>query len=120
MAKVSELTPHAQISRQRYAVDPAYAAGADRLEPAGAVSAAVVRHCAEHGLSQTGLAAQLGWAQPRVARLERGDVAPSVRTLEHLARARVLEVHLTRDAATRRGRGQRRLDTPSRPEKSPS
>ncbi|MDR8018554.1 helix-turn-helix domain-containing protein [Nesterenkonia aerolata] len=97
--RLSDLKSHDEVVRERRAVDPAYAAEADRLRLAGAVSVVVVRHRAEQGLSQTGLAKVLGWTQARVARLERGDVIPSMRTLEPLARAGILEVHLTRDGA---------------------
>lgn len=98
--RLSELKSHYEVVRERRAVDPAYAAEADRLRLAGTVSVVVARHRAKQGLSQTVLAQELGWSQARVARLERGDVAPSLRTLECLARAGILEVHLTRDGAT--------------------
>jgi transcriptional regulator with XRE-family HTH domain len=44
----------------------------------------LVRHRGEHGLTQSALAEQLGWKQPVVARLERGDHEPSMATLQHL------------------------------------
>src|SRR5262245_55925403 len=44
----------------------------------------LVRHRGEHGLTQSALAQQLGWKQPVVARLERGDHEPSMATLQHL------------------------------------
>lgn len=94
--KISELKSHDEVSQDRRATDPAYTAEADRLELAGAVSVAVVKYRAEHGFSQAEFAAKLGWKQPQVARLERGDFTPSLQTLERLARAGVLEVHLDR------------------------
>ncbi len=63
---------------------------------ADAVSVAVVQYRAEHGLTQAAFSVQMGWKQPQVARLERGDVTPSLETLERLARAGVVEVHLDR------------------------
>ena len=98
--KLSKLKPHNEVVRERRATDPAYAAETDRLQLASAVSVVMARHRAEQCLSQTGLAKELGWTQARVARLERGDVAPSMPTLERLARVGILEVRLTRDGAT--------------------
>ena len=94
--KLSELKTHDAVRRSRRANDPAYAAESDRLALADAVSVAVVRYRAEHGLTQTAFAAELGWKQPQVARLERGDVTPSLESLQRLARAGVLEVHVSR------------------------
>ena len=42
---------------------------------------AIVRYRAEHGLSQRDLAQRLGMKQPQVARLELGEVNPSMETL---------------------------------------
>lgn len=52
---------------------------------------AMVTYRNEHGLSRTASAAQLGWSQPDVARLERGDITPSSETMEHLASSGVIE-----------------------------
>lgn len=95
--KLSDLTPHDDVQRTRRAHDPAYAAESDRLALAEAVSIAVVHYRAECGLSQTAFAARLGWKQPHVARLERGDVTPSLESLQRLAHAGVIEVHVERD-----------------------
>lgn len=92
--KVSELKSHDQVHQQRYTSDPAYAAEVDHLELANAASVAVVAYRAERQLSQSAFAAMLGWGQPRVARLERGDVTPSLESLQRLARAGVIEVHI--------------------------
>ncbi|WIY83560.1 helix-turn-helix transcriptional regulator [Propionimicrobium sp. PCR01-08-3] len=94
--KVSDLRRHEDVREGRVAKDRAYAVEADRLALAGAVSVAVVRYRSECGLTQTAFAAEMGWKQPQVARLERGDVTPSWETLERLARAGVIEVHLGR------------------------
>ncbi len=92
--KLSDLTPHSEHADARRASDPAYAAEADRLALADAVSVAVVKYRAEKNLSQTAFATEMGWKQPQVARLERGDVQPSLNTLERLARAGILTVHV--------------------------
>lgn len=95
--KLSDLTSHDEVRAARHARDPAYAVEADRLALADAVSTAVVRYRAERSLTQTAFATMLGWKQPHVARLERGDVTPSLETLERLARAGVIEVHVDRN-----------------------
>lgn len=94
--KLSELKSHDAVRRDRLAADPEYAAEAERTALADAVSVAVVRYRTEHRLTQTAFAAMMGWKQPHVARLERGDVAPSLESLQRLARAGVLEVHVER------------------------
>lgn len=95
--KVSELKSHDSVVGERRAADPAYVAEVDRLALANAVSVAVVEQRAQRGLTQSQFAALLGWKQPQVARLERGDVTPSVATLQRLARAGVLVVHVEQD-----------------------
>lgn len=92
--KLSDLTSHAEAVTNRRLNDPDYNSETDHLELAGAVSVAVVKYRAEKALSQTQFAASMGWKQPQVARLERGDVRPSLATLERLARAGVIRVHL--------------------------
>lgn len=90
--KLSELKNHDQVVRERQESDPEYAAESDRLALASAVSVAVVDYRGEHGLTQTGFGRLLGWSQLQVARLECGDVPPSVETLERLASAGVIDV----------------------------
>jgi ribosome-binding protein aMBF1 (putative translation factor) len=58
----------------------------DQTRLAREVALWLVRHRREHGLTQSALAQLLGWKQPVVARLERGDHEPSLRTLQHLVR----------------------------------
>lgn len=92
--KLSDLKSHDVIVAERRQADPEYAAEADHLALADAVSRAVVHYRAERDLTQTAFGAMLGWKQPHVARLESGDVAPSIETLQRLARAGVIEVHI--------------------------
>ena len=94
--KLSDLKTHDEVKLCRRENDPEYAAQADRLALADAVSAAIVQYRAEYGLTQAALASKLGWKQPQVARLERGDVTPSLESLQRLARAGCLEVRLGR------------------------
>jgi transcriptional regulator with XRE-family HTH domain len=77
----------------------------------------LVRHRGEHGLTQSALAEQLGWKQPVVARLERGDHEPSMATLQHLVRTLggQARISIGPDGArlvVRRPRGLRRLRMP--------
>lgn len=95
--KLSDMRSHDDIQCSRRAHDPAYRAEVERLALAEAVSIAVVRYRAAHQMSQTAFAAELGWKQPHVARLERGDVTPSLESLQRLARAGVIEVHVERE-----------------------
>ena len=90
--KLSELKNHDQVVRKRQESDPEYAAESDRLALTSAVSVAVVDYGGEHGLTQTGFGRLLGWSQLQVARLECGDVPPSIETLERLASAGVIDV----------------------------
>ena len=48
----------------------------------------------ERGLDQAGLARRAGTTQTYVSRIERGDVSPSVRTMERLLHALGLELTL--------------------------
>lgn len=92
--RISDLKSHDAVRQERRAKDPDYAAEADRLELANEVSVTVVAYRVEHGLSQAALGEALGWKQPQVARLERGDVPPRLETLQRLAHAGILEVHV--------------------------
>lgn len=92
--KISEMKSHDAARQERRATDPVYAAEADRVELAAEVSVAVVTYRARHSLSQTAFGELLGWKQPQVARIERGDHLPSLETLQRLAHAGVLEVHV--------------------------
>ena len=75
--------------------DPAFRAEWERTALARAVALRLVRYRAEQDLSQRGLAERLGMTQPQVARLERGDVNPTLETLMRLAGA--LEIEFTID-----------------------
>ncbi|MSQ27834.1 MAG: XRE family transcriptional regulator [Dehalococcoidia bacterium] len=65
--------------------DPEFRAHWERTALARAIANAVIGFRIEHGLTQTGLARQLGMRQPQVARLEIGEHAPSLDTLRRLA-----------------------------------
>jgi len=74
--------------------DPAVRAEWDRTAVARAVAVRLVDYRAEHALSQTALARQLGMKQPAVARLEAGEHNPSFDTLARLSSALGIEFHI--------------------------
>ncbi|MBV9336381.1 MAG: helix-turn-helix transcriptional regulator [Solirubrobacterales bacterium] len=65
--------------------DPEFRAEWERTALARAVAVAVVRYRAEHDLSQRELGERLGMKQPQVARLELGEVNPSMETLTRVS-----------------------------------
>ncbi|KIP53144.1 helix-turn-helix domain-containing protein [Leucobacter komagatae] len=97
---LEDFKSHAELACTQQSTSPAYAAESDRVALAGAVSVAVVQFRASNQLTQTQFARLLGWQQPHVARLERGDVTPSLDSLQRLARAGVLRVSVDREGTT--------------------
>jgi transcriptional regulator with XRE-family HTH domain len=83
--KLSELKTNDKILEQELSSDPDFRAHWERTALGRAVALAIVRYRAEHGLSQRDLAQQLGMKQPQVARLELGEVNPSIETLSRVA-----------------------------------
>jgi ribosome-binding protein aMBF1 (putative translation factor) len=75
--------------------DPAFRAEWDRTGFAREVAKRLVAYRAEHHLSQTQLARQVGTVQSVIARLESGDQPPSLATLTKLSRGLGIEFHLT-------------------------
>lgn len=78
--KLSELKTNDEILQQELQ-DAEFRAEWERTALARAVALAVVRYRGDHGLSQRNLAERLGMKQPQVARLEVGEVNPSMETL---------------------------------------
>ena len=74
----------------------------ERTALARAVASPIVAYRAQHGLSQTALARQLGMKQPAIARLEAGNhnpsldtlTRPSLDTLTRLAQGLGMEFHI--------------------------
>lgn len=66
--------------------DPSFRAEWQRLAPAREFAAALLRHRAEHKLSQRELAKRLGVSQPRVVKLESGEHNPDVDTIINAVR----------------------------------
>jgi transcriptional regulator with XRE-family HTH domain len=78
--KLSELKTNDEILQEELQ-DPEFRAEWERTALARAIALAVVRYRGDHGLSQRDLAERLGMKQPQVARLELGEVNPSMETL---------------------------------------
>jgi len=83
--KLSEMKTNEELIAEQLRTDPEFRAEWDRTALARAVALAVVRYRAEHELSQRDLAQRLGMKQPQVARLELGDVNPSMDTLMRIS-----------------------------------
>jgi ribosome-binding protein aMBF1 (putative translation factor) len=91
--RISDLRRHDEVVADHLR-DPAYRAEHDRTALARAVAIEVVRYRAEHRLSQRALAQLLAMKQPAIARLEAGDVTPSLDTLARLSRHLGIEFHV--------------------------
>jgi DNA-binding XRE family transcriptional regulator len=85
MVKLSDLRTAEEIAAEELR-DPAVRAEYERTAYANAVAIRVIAYRAEHGLSQTALARQLGMSQPAIARLEAGEHEPSLTMLARMAR----------------------------------
>jgi len=93
--KLSEMKTNDELIVERLGTDPEFRAEWERTALARAVAVAIVRYRSEHDLSQRDLAQRLGMKQPQVARLELGEVNPSIETLMRLASE--LEIEFTID-----------------------
>jgi transcriptional regulator with XRE-family HTH domain len=78
--KLSDMKTNDEILQEELQ-DPEFRAEWERTALAHAVALAIVRYRGDHGLSQRDLAERLGMKQPQVARLELGEVNPSMETL---------------------------------------
>jgi ribosome-binding protein aMBF1 (putative translation factor) len=67
--------------------DPGYKQEYDALESEFALATALIRACADAGMTQEELAARMDTKQEVVARWEGGKVMPSTRTLARFAKA---------------------------------
>jgi transcriptional regulator with XRE-family HTH domain len=92
--KLSEMKTTDELIVEQLA-DPAFRSEWERTAVARAVALRLVRYRTEHSFSQRDLAKLLDMEQPQVARLERGDVNPTLETLMRLAGA--LEIEFTID-----------------------
>lgn len=83
--KLSEMKTNEELIAEQLRTDPEFRAQWERTALARAVAIAIVRYRAEHDLSQRELAHRLNMKQPQVARLELGEVNPSMDTLMRIA-----------------------------------
>src|ERR1700738_2631932 len=79
--KLSEMKTNDELIAEQLRPDPEFRAEWERTALARAVAVVIVRYRADHDLSQRELAERLGMKQPQVARLELGEVNPSIETL---------------------------------------
>ncbi|MGH8165543.1 MAG: helix-turn-helix domain-containing protein [Rhodanobacteraceae bacterium] len=79
--KLSEIQTNDELIAEQLRTDPEFRAEWERTALARAVAVAIIRYRADHDLSQRELAERLGMKQPQVARLELGEVNPSIETL---------------------------------------
>jgi transcriptional regulator with XRE-family HTH domain len=83
--KLSDLKTNDELIAAQLGADPAFRAEWERSAFGRAVAVAIVRYRAQHDLSQRDLAKRLGMKQPQVARLELGEVNPSIDTLMRIS-----------------------------------
>jgi transcriptional regulator with XRE-family HTH domain len=91
--KLSDLRTHEEILAEELE-DPEFREIWERTALARAIALKLVGYRADHDLSQRELAEILGMKQPQVARLEYGDVTPSLDTLARLSDRLSLEIAL--------------------------
>jgi len=67
----------------------------DAMGPEYEVVRAIIRHRIKRGWTQTQLAERIGSRQPVISRLEKGEGNPSLQTLQRLANALELSLHVS-------------------------
>ena len=83
--KLSEMKTNDELIAEHLRTDPEFRAEWERTALARAVAVAIVRYRSEHDLSQRELAERLCMKQPQVARLELGEVNPSINTMMRIS-----------------------------------
>jgi transcriptional regulator with XRE-family HTH domain len=83
--KLSEMKTHKELLAEQLRDDPEFRASWERTALARAVAVAIVRYRSKHGLAQRDVAAILEMKQPQVARLEAGEVNPSMEMLMRIS-----------------------------------
>jgi transcriptional regulator with XRE-family HTH domain len=83
--KLSGMKKNQDLIAEQLRADPEFRRQWERTALARAVAVAIVGYRADHDLSQRDLAQQLGMKQPQVARLELGEVNPSMETLMRIS-----------------------------------
>jgi predicted transcriptional regulator len=83
--RLNDLKSNDQLLAQQLRGDPEFRVEWERTALGRAVALAIIRYRAAHDLSQRDLAQRLRMKQPQVARLELGEVNPSIDTLMRIA-----------------------------------
>jgi ribosome-binding protein aMBF1 (putative translation factor) len=83
--RLNDMKPNEQLIAEQRRDDPEFRADWERTALGRAVALAIIRYRAAHDLSQRDLAQRLRMKQPQVARLELGEVNPSIDTLMRIA-----------------------------------
>jgi ribosome-binding protein aMBF1 (putative translation factor) len=91
--KLTDLKTHEQVLKESLQ-DPEFRREWERTALARAVATRLAQYRAAHGLSQSGLARELGMQQPAIARLEAGDHNPSLETLWRLSQGLKIRFHI--------------------------
>lgn len=86
--------PHHEVVDGLLTTDPAYRAAHERAKVASAVALAVFTYRTDRGMTQRALADMLGMRQPQVARIEAGDVGPTMDTLCRLSKTLGLRIRI--------------------------
>jgi transcriptional regulator with XRE-family HTH domain len=86
-----------ELVAEEQIADSDFRAEWQRLAPARAFAATLLRYRAEHDLNQRQLGERLGVSQPRVAKLESGEHNPSIETI--IAAVRQLGIEFALDVA---------------------
>ncbi|WBB96560.1 MULTISPECIES: helix-turn-helix transcriptional regulator [unclassified Solwaraspora] len=90
---LSDLKTSAQVhDEQRH--DPEFCSEWDRTAFANDVALRILRYRQEHGLTQAGLAREVGMTQSVIARLESGDQPPSIATLVKLSKGTGMDFNI--------------------------
>ena len=92
-AKRTTTVPHDEVLADLLATNSAFRTECERAKLASAIALAVFTYRTDRGLSQRALADMLGMRQPQVARMEAGEVNPTMDTLTRLSKA--LGLHVT-------------------------
>ncbi|MDO4574803.1 MAG: helix-turn-helix transcriptional regulator [Planctomycetia bacterium] len=66
--------------------DPEFREDYEALEPLYAMKRQIIQYRIDHNLTQAQLAERLGMKQSALARLESGQIVPTLRTLQRIAR----------------------------------
>jgi DNA-binding XRE family transcriptional regulator len=86
-----------ELVAEEQIADPDFRAEWQRLAPARAFAATLLRYRAEHKLNQRQLGERLGVSQPRVVKLESGEHNPSINTI--IAAVKQLDIEFALDVA---------------------